>query len=204
LHRTKKPGLFLKLDITKAFDSVRWDFLLEVLQQLGFGFRWRSWVIMLLSSCTSVVILNGERGRWYHHYPGLRQADPLQPMLFILTMEPMQCLLEIASSTGLLSPINCKAASLRASLYADDATIFINPSKDDIQVVADILDLFGKVLGLITNTSKCDVYPIRCEDIDLSVVMEGFACPVKSFPCTYLGQLLHFKQLKKSGHTTFD
>jgi mannosylglycoprotein endo-beta-mannosidase len=44
LNRAKCPVLFLKLDIAKAFDSVRWDFLLEVLQQMGFGPRWRGWV----------------------------------------------------------------------------------------------------------------------------------------------------------------
>jgi hypothetical protein len=37
LHRSKKSGLFLKLDTAKAFDSVRWDYLLEVLQQFGLG-----------------------------------------------------------------------------------------------------------------------------------------------------------------------
>ena len=41
LHRAGKPTLFLKLDIAKAFDTVRWDYLQEVLEQLGFGQRWR-------------------------------------------------------------------------------------------------------------------------------------------------------------------
>jgi len=41
LHRAGKPTLFLKLDIVKAFDTVRWDYLQEVLEQLGFGQRWR-------------------------------------------------------------------------------------------------------------------------------------------------------------------
>ena len=27
LHRAKKPTLFLKLDIAKAFDTVKWDYL---------------------------------------------------------------------------------------------------------------------------------------------------------------------------------
>jgi hypothetical protein len=29
--------LFIKLNITKAFDSVHWEYLLEVLEQLDFG-----------------------------------------------------------------------------------------------------------------------------------------------------------------------
>jgi hypothetical protein len=43
LHKAKHPALFFKLDIAKAFDSVRWDYLQEVLQKLGFGSRWRAW-----------------------------------------------------------------------------------------------------------------------------------------------------------------
>jgi len=53
LHKAKRPSLFLKLDIAKAFDTVRWDYLQEVLQQLGFGPRWRSWVTTLLGTDNS-------------------------------------------------------------------------------------------------------------------------------------------------------
>lgn len=48
LHRAKQPGLFLKLDIAKAFDTVRWDYLMDVLEQFGFGSRWRGWASVLL------------------------------------------------------------------------------------------------------------------------------------------------------------
>lgn len=79
LHRAKKPTLFLKLDIAKAFDTVRWDYLLEVLQQLGFGIKWREWVSALLSSANSSVMMNGTRGRSFRHKRGLRQGGPFVP-----------------------------------------------------------------------------------------------------------------------------
>jgi hypothetical protein len=58
LHRKKIPALFLKLDIAKAFDSVSWAYLLEVLERLGFGARWRDWISLTLAS-SSRVLLNG-------------------------------------------------------------------------------------------------------------------------------------------------
>jgi hypothetical protein len=97
LHRAKQPGLFLKLDIAKAFDSIRWDFLLEVLHCFGFGARWRNWISILLSTSSTSVLLNGARGKWFNHFRGLRQGDPLSSMLFILAMEPLQRLMEIAA-----------------------------------------------------------------------------------------------------------
>jgi hypothetical protein len=195
LHRNKQPGLFLKLDISKAFDSVRWDYLLEVLEAFGFGSRWRGWISCLLRTSSTSILLNGVQGQRYRHRRGLRQGDPLSPMLFILAMEPLQRLLEVAASEGLLSPIRNRVARLRCSMYADDAAVFINPIKEEIQTVGGILDLFGRVSGLITNRGKCAVFPIRCDNMVLSDVMEGFQCQVKDFPCTYLGLPLHFRQL---------
>ena len=58
LHRRNIPGLFLKLDISKAFDSVNWVFLLEVLQRLGFIQRWHDWIYLSLSTLSSRGLAN--------------------------------------------------------------------------------------------------------------------------------------------------
>jgi hypothetical protein len=53
MHRTNTPTILLKLDIKKAFDSVRWDFLLELMQRCGFPARFRNWVAALLVTASS-------------------------------------------------------------------------------------------------------------------------------------------------------
>ena len=87
LHQQKEPRILLKLDISKAFDSVSWPFLLEILQHLGFGQIWRDIISGLLYTSTTQVLLNGIHGDHISHHRGLRQGDPLSPMLFILVMD---------------------------------------------------------------------------------------------------------------------
>jgi hypothetical protein len=52
-HQAKTPMLFLKLDIAKAFDSVRWEYLIELMQVLGFRQRWRDILAILWHTTTS-------------------------------------------------------------------------------------------------------------------------------------------------------
>lgn len=63
LQRRRLRRVLLKLDISKAFDSVSLAFLIEVLARLGFGYRWTTVITNLLASSTTRVLLNGQPGR---------------------------------------------------------------------------------------------------------------------------------------------
>jgi len=117
LHQQKVPSLFLKLDISKAFDSVSWAFLLEVLTHLGFGATWCNLVSNLLTTSTTRVLLNGEPGEEIKHQRGIRQEDPLSPMMFIIVMDVLNRLFVRASDLDLLQPLSNRTAGQRLSLF---------------------------------------------------------------------------------------
>jgi hypothetical protein len=63
LHHNKTSTLFVKLNITKAFDLVCWDYILDNMQRHCFPPRWCAWVALILSMLTSRVLLNGILGK---------------------------------------------------------------------------------------------------------------------------------------------
>ena len=87
LYQQKQPRILLKLDITKAFYSLSWPFLLEVLRNLGFGTIWCDIISGLLASSSTQILLNGSPGNKIAHRRGPRQGSRLSPMLFILVMD---------------------------------------------------------------------------------------------------------------------
>ena len=129
LHRNRTPTLFLKLDIAKAFDSMRWDYLLSLLRHLGFPVRWRDMIASLLSTSCSRVLLNGVPNQPIRHGRGLRQGDPLSPLLFVIAIDPLQKLLALATERGILIEIRGRTPGNRISMYADDAALFLVPKQ---------------------------------------------------------------------------
>ena len=151
-------------------------------------------------SSSSQVLINGIASDFIHHRRGLRQGDPLSPFLFILAMDPLQRLLDRAIEEGTLSKLPGRRVSVRTSLYADDVALFIKPSVRDCTMIKLVLKVFADVTGLQTNLAKSVAMPIRCEDINLPMVLQPLNITVKDFPCKYLGMPLSLYQLRKDDY----
>jgi hypothetical protein len=77
LHNKKVLALFIKLDISKAFDTVNWSYLLDIMTFLGFGPRWRAWVSSIWATTSSSFMVNGEQEKRIHHKRGRGRAIPI-------------------------------------------------------------------------------------------------------------------------------
>lgn len=84
--------------------------------------------ILILGSSSSKILMNGRPSQNIRHAKGLRQGDPLSPLLFIIGIDLLQRIIEQAAEQGLLQPVLPRQAKLRCSLYADDVALFANPS----------------------------------------------------------------------------
>jgi hypothetical protein len=95
LHAPLCPTILLKVDIVRAFDTINWAFLLDLLRHLGFSQRWRDWVSGLLSMASTRIMVNGQPRNHIYHAPGLQQGDPLSLLLFVLSMEALNAIFSL-------------------------------------------------------------------------------------------------------------
>ena len=104
---SKKRVVVLKLHFEKAFDSIEHEAIYLMLQKLGFPQVFISWVKSILQTGTSAVFVNGVPGRNFKCRRGVRQGDPLSPLLFVLGAELLQFVINDLMLRGLIKlPIN--------------------------------------------------------------------------------------------------
>ena len=200
--KEKETDILCKLDIEKAYDQISWNFLFTVLQQMGFGIKWISWIKWCITTASFSVLVNGSSIGFFRSSRGLRQGDPLSPYLFVLGMEVFSTLVEKASARGFLSGhkfVGRSEETLQIShlLFADDTLVFCKDSEDQLSSLCWILLWFEAFSGLRINLEKSVIMPVGpVENVDQLALELG--CKVGALPTTYLGLPLGCRQASTS------
>ncbi|GJV91444.1 RNA-directed DNA polymerase, eukaryota, partial [Tanacetum coccineum] len=153
--RKKKQAMFFKVDFAKAYDLVRWDYFLDVLEAFGFGQIWCKWVRGTFSSARASVLVNGSPSNEFSFHCGLKQGDPLSPFLFILIMESLHLSFSRAVDEGLFKGVQLQGSISISHLFYEDDAMFIGEWSDaNLKGIVNILKCFFLASGLCMSRHK--------------------------------------------------
>ena len=136
--------------------------ILLMLQDMGFPNIWLSWICSTLSSGSSAVLLNEIPEKFFKCKRGVRQGDPLPPLLFILATELLQVLVNKASSINLLkSPLPHEDGEFPIIQYVDDNLLLLQAGVRQLFFLKALLHSFETSSGLKVSYRKSQLIPIN-------------------------------------------
>lgn len=155
-----KPMMAVKIDMSKAFDRIKWVSLIHALTQLGFNHHWISMINHCISSVRFSILLNGVPILPFQASQGLRQGDPLSPYLFITCMEILSRLITKKEEEGKIHGYQVSQSSPPIShlLFADDIFIFCRATLAEAHQLIDTLKQFSDITGQVVNYKNQLVY----------------------------------------------
>ncbi|KAL0865946.1 hypothetical protein Bca101_045064 [Brassica carinata] len=188
-HKTEISGrCAMKIDISKAFDSVQWPFLLTALEALGFPAKYIHWIRLCVSTASFSVQVNGELAGYFNSSRGLRQGCALSPSLFVICMNVLSKLLDKAASERLIGyHPKCKNVSLTHLCFADDIMVFTDGQKKSVEGVLLVFEKFAKFSGLKISLEKSTLYMAGITQEDQNAILMNFPFAAGQLPVRYLG-----------------
>ncbi|GJZ55134.1 RNA-directed DNA polymerase, eukaryota [Tanacetum coccineum] len=195
----KKQTMVFKVDFEKAYDSVRWDFLNDVMKKFGFGEKWCNWIRKCLQTSRGSVLVNGSPTQEFQFYKGLKQGDPLSPFLFILVMKSLHTSSQRVVDGGFFKGIKLNSSLYMSHLfYADDVIFMRQWNQDNIDTLIRVLDVFYRASRLRINMSKSKLLGISVETSKMEQDATKIGCSMLKLLVMYLGArmwVIKFSQL---------
>ena len=146
----RRGSLALKLDV---YGRVKWAFLKGFMTKLGFPEMWIERVMCCVSTPSFSIRINGKSYGNIILSRGLRQGDLLSPYLFLLCAEGFSSLLAKVEAENKLHGVSIcrRAPSISHLLFANDSFLFCRATQDEVQEIADILQLYATASGQQIN-----------------------------------------------------
>lgn len=190
----------VKIDIAKAYDSISWQALGNVLEAMNFGPQWIQWIRLCVYNAKVTILINGSPSEFVQIKRGLRQGDPMSPYLFLLVAEILSALINSAVYQGLIKgfKVDRDEFQLCHIQFADDTIFFVEADNNNLIALRRILRIFRICTGMKVNFSKSQVFGVNVDNDCLKAASATLGCKIGSWPCNYLGFPIGGKNSTKS------
>ncbi|XP_026419794.1 uncharacterized protein LOC113315728 [Papaver somniferum] len=198
---TKRRGgnIGLKLDITQAYDSLSWEFLFEVMKKFGFSKKCVNWIHQLFKSSKIAVLVNGGPVGFFEVSRGLRQGDPLSPILFLMVEDVLsRRITQMVEERKIIPMVNYRGVQPTHIFFIDDVFLFFNGHKRNIQTVMKLLQDYQLSSGQVINQQKSKLFIGGVTDQRKKLLANELQMNVSILPDKYLGVVLKLGRVKSS------
>ncbi|KAK3206963.1 hypothetical protein Dsin_021009 [Dipteronia sinensis] len=167
---------------------------------MWFGSRWRGWIGNCVRSPNLSILINGSPTEQFGIYKGLRQGDPLSPLLFNISIEVLNRMLIKASSIRMLegARFGSNGVHITHLQFADDTIVFLRPKKEYILNLKRTLRCFELISGLRINFLKSCLVKVGKKRNMEEKWADYLRCKEANLPICYLGLPLGANPCKKN------
>ena len=193
------PRCALKIDLKKAYDSIRWGCILDILTAIGTP----SILLRCIKACITTpkfsICVNGELTGFFASKRGVRQGDPLSPFLFLIAMKAFsRSLSKVVLHPRFDFHPKCKAINLSHLCFADDIFLFAKGNATSVQITMEELAKFEAFSGMQVNKQKSAVFLVGINDSVKATILNMTGLSLGSLPVKYLGVPLISSRLSHS------
>jgi hypothetical protein len=190
--------VILKIDFEKAYENICWGFVEEVLERKGFSTLLRNWIMSTIRGGEVCININGKNGLYFKTYRGLRQGDPLSPLIFNLTVDALDHMLSKAKEKRRIRGVvpHLIPGGVTHLQYVDDTVVMVGCDQYSLRNLKFLLYCFEWMSGLKINYHKSEVVVIGVDDDRKTKIANMLNCKQGGLPIKYLGFPISNTKLK--------